>query len=152
MHLSIENLPIVFLGVVGMGMAIVLIGIIRLAGHSEEHPLQNDLESDGQASNLEDLFSFFLQEEEKKNQDFREMVMNTSVHKRDKEIKNSELSKKQSEIQQKEAIHPKVQVEKEMFAKIIERYKQGQSIEEIAKDLKKGTGEVKLIISLYSMR
>ena len=43
-------------------------------------------------------------------------------------------------------------MEREVFNEIIQRYKEGQDVETIAKDLKKGTGEVKLIISLYSMR
>ena len=46
----------------------------------------------------------------------------------------------------------KTQVENEVFAEIMRRYEAGEDVETIAKELKKGTGEVKLIISLYSMR
>ena len=151
MHLTIENLPIVFLILVGIGMVIVLIGIIRLAGHGEDASLYTRLEPNEQAHHLEDLFSFFLQEEEKKNQSFREMVIDASKNKT-KDIKpasNQITGKKQKAVENKQI---KMQAEKEIFKEIIRRYNEGQEIEKIAKDLKKGTGEVKLIISLYSMR
>ena len=157
MSITIENLPIVFLVMVGVGMVIVLIGIIRLANHHEDSSSYTSLESNEHANHLEDLFSFFLQEEEKKNQNFREMVMDVSKQNVHNVITTStedpvgelKASQKNTKLQAKSS---KAQLDKEIFAEIVKRYEAGQDIDTIAKDLKKGTGEVKLIISLYSMR
>ena len=150
MSVTIENLPIIFLIIVGIGMVVVLIGILRLASEQEHSSIYTNLEEKENAGNLEDLFSFFLQEEEKKNQNFREMVMQVSHLSGDKEtIKQKQTNTKK--VFQEENTN-KLPMEREVFNEIIQRYKEGQDVETIAKDLKKGTGEVKLIISLYSMR
>ena len=39
-----------------------------------------------------------------------------------------------------------------LYDEIVKHYENGESIEMIAKNLKKGVGEVKLILSLYNMR
>lgn len=154
MHITIENLPIIFLIMVGIGMAIVLIGIIRLAGHQESGAsVYTSLNEGKENASLEDLFSFFLQEEEKKNQSFREMVMDVTNksklgHKDQVTPTVQEKINKTTSVTKKE----KTQVENEVFAEIMRRYEAGEDVETIAKELKKGTGEVKLIISLYSMR
>ena len=151
MDLTVENLPMFFLILVGIGMIIVLIGIIRLAGHGEDASLYTQLDSNEQVNHLEDLFSFFLQEEEKKNQHFREIVIDASKNKvKDVKTEYNQVSDKEQKVAKNKQVS--IQAEKETFKEIIRRYSEGEEIEKIAKDLKKGTGEVKLIISLYSMR
>lgn len=143
----VENLPIFFLVMVGVGVAIVFIGILRLAGIHEDEQYYISMNQKDDSKNLEELFSYFLQEEEKKNQDFREMVMETSKNKEDKEsvLRQQSIDKNTNKLNQQQA-------QKQLFNEIIKRYEEGESIEEIAKTLKKGIGEVKLVISLYSMR
>ena len=68
MNVTIENLPIIFMGFVGIGMIIVLIGIVRLASHQGDSSAYTSLEDKNGSEHIEDLFSFFLQEEEKKNE------------------------------------------------------------------------------------
>lgn len=146
-NVVVENLPIFFLIMIGIGVAIVFIGIIRLASIHEEEQYYIDIDQKDDSKNLEELFSYFLQEEEKKNQDFREMVLKTSKNKEDKEF----VLRQQSMDENMNKFNHQ-QEEKQLFNEIIKRYKEGESIEEIAKGLKKGIGEVKLVISLYSMR
>lgn len=143
MGINVEILPIIFMIMVGTGMIFVLVGIIQLAGHQEHSSVYTDSEMKENVDHLEDLFSFFLQEEEKKNQLFRdEMRSATQVKEQNEWNKVNEKSKDEY----------KKRVDKEIFAEIIRRYNEGQDVEVIAKDLKKGTGEVKLIISLYAIR
>lgn len=148
--MTIENLPIIFMGFVGIGMIIVLIGIIRLASHQGDGSAYTSLEDKADSRQLEDLFSFFLQEEEKKNQQFRDELRVASRSSHNETIQRTKDEKMQTIKIKKDAY--KKQVDKELFNEIIERYNDGQDIETIAKDLKKGIGEVKLIISLYSIR
>ena len=148
MSIAVENLPIFFLLMIGVGVAIVFIGIVRLAGIHEDEQYYVSMEQKDDSRNLEELFSYFLQEEEKKNQDFREMVMKTSENSKaeNESITNQQnVHKNNNNLNQHEA-------ENQIFNEIIKRYKEGEAIEEIAKSLKKGIGEVKLVISLYSMR
>jgi len=148
MSIAVENLPIFFLLMIGVGVAIVFIGIVRLAGIHEDEQYYVSMEQKDDSRNLEELFSYFLQEEEKKNQDFREMVMKTSENSKaeNESITNQKnVHKNNNKLNQHEA-------ENQIFNEIIKRYKEGEAIEEIAKSLKKGIGEVKLVISLYSMR
>lgn len=143
MGINVEILPIIFMIMVGVGMIFVLVGIIRLAGHQEDASVYTDSEMKENVDHLEDLFSFFLQEEEKKNQLFRDEMRSATQRNEQKEW---------SKVNEKPKDEYKKRVDKEIFAEIIRRYNEGQDIEVIAKDLKKGTGEVKLIISLYSIR
>lgn len=145
MSVAVENLPIFFLIMIGIGVAIVFIGIVRLAGIHEDEQYYVSMNQKDDSKNLEELFSYFLQEEEKKNQDFREMVMKTPKNNNESVIKQQIIYKNNNKMAQQQA-------EKQMFNEIIRRYKEGEAVEEIAKDLKKGIGEVKLVISLDSMR
>lgn len=146
MSIAVENLPIFFLIMVGLGVAIVFIGIVRLAGIHEDEQYYVSMNQKNDSNNLEELFSYFLQEEEKKNQDFREMVIGASQNKDEKISSEKQVIRKTADrIDQQ-------QVDNQVFNEIIKRYKEGEAIEEIAKNLKKGIGEVKLVISLYSMR
>lgn len=145
--MTVENLPIFFLVMIGIGVIIIVGGIIRLAAIHEE--MQDDIEVNKQedSHHLEELFSYFLQEEEKKNQDFRDKILETSQAKQKKEEVQGLhiLSKDKNRVGQNKT-------EKQMLDEIITRYQEGEPIEEIAKNLKKGIGEVKLVVSLYSMR
>lgn len=146
MSIAVENLPIFFLIMVGLGVAIVFIGIVRLAGIHEDEQYYVSMNQKNDSNNLEELFSYFLQEEEKKNQDFREMVIGASQNKDEKISSEKQVIRKTADrIDQQ-------QVDNQVFNEIIKRYKEGEAIEEIAKNLKKGIGEVNLVISLYSMR
>ncbi len=148
MSIAVENLPIIFLIIVGIGMMIVLVGILRLANEQDHGSVYTKLEENGHTSHLEDLFSFFLQEEEKKNQDFREMVMSVTKDKEERMLtdtnQNAEFFKSNKKMSSL--------IGQGIYKEIIKRYEDGQDVETIAKDLKKGTGEVKLIISLYARR
>ena len=145
MNISVENLPIFFLIMVGIGVAIVFIGIVRLAGIHEEEQYDMSMDQKDDTKHLEELFSYFLQEEEKKNNHFREMVLEASRNKEDSIIKQQTMYKNINKMNEQQA-------EKQIFNEIIKRYKEGETVEEIAKNLKKGIGEIKLVISLYLMR
>ena len=145
MNISVENLPIFFLIMVGIGVAIVFIGIVRLAGIHEEEQYDISMNQKDDTKHLEELFSYFLQEEEKKNNHFREMVLEASRNKEDSIIKQQTMYKNINKMNEQQA-------EKQIFSEIIKRYKEGETVEEIAKNLKKGIGEIKLVISLYLMR
>ena len=145
MNISVENLPIFFLIMVGIGVAIVFIGIVRLAGIHEEEQYDISMNQKDDTKHLEELFSYFLQEEEKKNNHFREMVLEASRNKEDSIIKQQTMYKNINKMNEQQA-------EKQIFNEIIKRYKEGETVEEIAKNLKKGIGEIKLVISLYLMR
>ena len=148
MSIAVENLPIFFLIMIGIGVAIVFIGIVRLAGIHEDEGYYVSMEQKDDSNHLEELFSYFLQEEEKKNQDFREMMLRTSKDNKEENesvMKQENVHKNINKVNQHEA-------EKQIFNEIIRRYKEGEAIDEIARSLKKGIGEVKLVISLYSMR
>lgn len=152
MSITIENLPIIFLGIVGIGMVIVLIGILRLANEQEYHYRYTNLEENSHTGHLEDLFSFFLQEEEKKNESFREMVMDVANSNKKQAFTVADKESRTIKRVEKKKDNLNIQTEQVNYKEIIERYEMGQDIETIAKDLKKGTGEVKLIISLYARR
>ena len=149
MSIAVENLPIFFLIMIGIGVAIVFIGIVRLAGIQEAEGYYVNMEQKDDSNHLEELFSYFLEEEEKKNQNFREMMLlrtsKDSKEENESIIKEQNVHKNINKMNQQEA-------EKQVFNEIIRRYKEGEAIEEIARSLKKGIGEVKLVISLYSMR
>ena len=145
MNISVENLPIFFLIMVGIGVAIVFIGIVRLAGIHEEEQYDISMNQKDDTKHLEELFSYFLQEEEKKNNHFREMVLEASRNKEDSIIKQQTMYKNINKMNEQQA-------EKQIFSEIIKRYKEGETVEEIATNLKKGIGEIKLVISLYLMR
>ena len=130
---------------VGIGVAIVFIGIVRLAGIHEEEQYDISMNQKDDTKHLEELFSYFLQEEEKKNNHFREMVLEASRNKEDSIIKRQTMYKNINKMNEQQA-------EKQIFSEIIKRYKEGETVEEIAKNLKKGIGEIKLVISLYLMR
>lgn len=147
MSIAIENMPIIFLIIIGIGVAIIVTSVISLAGlseHTDNYYVASDVSGEKEdTAHLEELFSYFLEEEEKKNDAFRQMVLDQT-----KETKSSE--KKAHPIAIRKTA--KQQIDQHTFNEIIKRYEQGEDPQSIAKDLKKGIGEVKLILSLYSMR
>lgn len=147
MSIAIENMPIIFLIIIGIGVAIIVASVICLAGlseHTDNYYVASDASGEKEEANhLEELFSYFLEEEEKKNDAFRKMVLDQS-----KEAAKSEKKASPTAIKKT----TKQQIDQNTFNEIIKRYEQGEDPQSIAKDLKKGIGEVKLILSLYSMR
>lgn len=136
--MTLENLPIIYLIIMAIGMGIVLVGILRLARQDdilEEKP-KNEPE-------LSDVFHYFLQEEEKKNNDIRAMLAQSA---------NQDTKAVQDKIQKIDSQEKKVktEVQNEDFIEMIKRHQRGETIDQIAKALGKGVGEVKLIISLYA--
>lgn len=137
MNITVENLPILFLMIVGIGVIIVVIGVLRLASSQE---LSDDYyinaNSQNDTAQLQELFSYFLEEEEKKNNAFREMIRDTS-----KEKDSQKPTKKEVPV-----------AERVLFEEIIKMHEQGKDAQSIAKILNRGIGEVNLIISLYAKR
>lgn len=148
--MTVENLPVFFLIMIGIGVMVIIIGIIGLAAIHEEPYQTKAINEAGHSQHLEELFSYFLQEEEKKNQNFREKILETSKTK--EKDKKRDVQQESYSLTQEKNTKYQVKDEKQLFDDIIKRYQEGESIEMIAKNLKKGIGEVKLVISLYSMR
>lgn len=137
----VENLPIFFLILVGIGVIIILIGVVGLA-NSQGDGYYTEMNQQEDSRNLEELFSYFLQEEEKKNEDFRNMVRSEAAAQKEG-YKGKTLNIKD---------RPKQQRNQDVFSEIIKRYHSGEEPETIAKNLQKGIGEVKLVLSLYAMK
>ena len=70
MSIAIENMPIIFLIIIGIGVAIIVISVIRLAGlseHTGNYYVASEVGGEKEeTAHLEELFSYFLEEEEKK--------------------------------------------------------------------------------------
>lgn len=137
MNITIENLPILFLMIVGIGVIIVVIGVLRLASSqelSDDYYVSANNEHD--TAHLQELFSYFLEEEEKKNNAFREMIRDTSKEQGSQKVREKEVPV----------------AERIIFEEIIKMHEQGEDAQHIAKKLNRGIGEVNLIISLYAKR
>ena len=136
MSVTIQNIPYLSLIWIGMGFLLVLIGILRLA-YNQSQEEKEDSFYKGQS----ELFAYFLQEEEKKNDKIRESF-------------SSIEQVEPSPIEDEETVEKSVRQPREdvVFEEIIRQYEKNVPLEEIAKHLKIGIGEVKLIVSLYAMR
>ena len=146
MSITIDTMPIICLLWIVVGVVFIIISVIRLANHqeSDNHYVTLKKEQGQQTNDLEELFSYFLEEEEKKNQGFRDLLVNILRKQTDLEADHLQQSTKE---------HQKRQMTNEkLYDEIVKHYENGESIEMIAKNLKKGVGEVKLILSLYNMR
>lgn len=119
----IANMPYISLGWIGLGFFVLLVSFFVFV-HQQSKKDQYTAYDEGK-----ELFSFFLEEEEKKNEAFRESIKN-------------EYDKS----------HKPLQPQETLYNDIIRLYQENLSIEEIAKQMKIGIGEVRLIVSLYSMR
>lgn len=127
MKLTVEVIPYISLIWIGLGFIFILIGFFTLAHQEAKEQDYTTFED----TNPKELFAFFLEEEEKKNESFRKSLLE------DKQEKGVE--KVQPETHQ-------------LYDQIIKLHEAGMSIEVIAKQLNIGKGEVKLILSLYTMR
>lgn len=136
MKLTIENLPIIFLIILGIGMLIIVISIMNLASIKEE-----DTAPEGYTHEMRELFSYFLQEEEEKNNKMRKEIgeqLQNNRHKEGKKVKQEFLEKKSMETP--------------IFEEVVNRAARGEEAKNIAKELGRGIGEINLIISLNAMR
>lgn len=146
MQIIIQNIPYLCLLWIGIGFILLMTGIFilsyRQSNVSQYTEKVSPGEFDDDKTNIQELFSFFLQEEEKKNNDLRNQLMEAYSQKEQQDIDraNEPLTQNSVPIQQ------------EKFSNIIELCEQGFSANDIAKRLKMGKGEVELIISLYMMR
>ena len=136
MSITIQNIPYLSLLWIGIGFLLVLIGILRLA-YDQSQEEKEDSFYKGQS----ELFAYFLQEEEKKNDKIRESFNSTE---------QVEPVPVEHVMLNEETVRPPR--EDLVFEEIIRQYEKNVPLEEIAKRLKIGIGEVKLIVSLDAMR
>ncbi len=169
MSIVAQNIPFFCLLWIGIGFIFIILGMFKLASQTEanNHYVEFSPEKLNKNYNkeVEELFSYFLEEEEKKNQDLREILLNT-MDKKDKS--SNENSQSIAAINHLEDLTAE-NLSNEMYTaedfkksprphhtnksnEIIKLYDAGLRAEEIAKKLKKGVGEVNLMISLYTMR
>lgn len=143
MSITVEIMPILWLGWIIFGIIFIIVGILKLSTHQESEDHYVTLNGQRSTDQLEELFSYFLEEEEKKNQGFRDLLVDI--------VRKQEDGKdEQSKSLDKQTMGKKAN--EKLYDEIIMLYENGESIEAIARNLKKGIGEVKLIISLYSMK
>lgn len=140
MEMTIQNLPFVYLLWITIGVFIIIIGIFMLVAHENEAGYYTSIADKTHESkeDLEGILSYFLEEEEKKNQGFRDMLESYAKqmgHKEEKTIRQSSESKNANYV-----------------SEIVTLADKGLDVEEIARQLGKGVGEVQLILSLYKMR
>ncbi len=143
MSITVEIMPILWLGWIIFGVVFIIVGVLKLSIHQESEDHYVTLNEQRSTEQLEEMFGYFLEEEEKKNQGFRDLLV-------DIVRKQEDAKDERSKSLDKQAIGKKVN--EKLYDEIIMLYENGESIEAIARNLKKGIGEVKLIISLYSMK
>lgn len=131
MWFEIVNMPYLSLIWLGLGFCIVILGIIMLAHLYNKEEDYTQYENDQITQKTEELFSYFLEEEEKKNNILRKELLG----------KDEDKNKKKQQTK-----------EEAVYEEIIRLHKENMSVETIAKKMQIGVGEVKLIISLYTMR
>lgn len=142
--MSIISMPMLCLIWIALGVIVLVVGLFFIAGHNEKEDYYTSMD-DGKDmhQSLEELFSYFLQEEEKKNEGFRELLKEYAKgggHKEGREEIGHH--KKTNDTSKRSAV----------YEEILALYNEGNDVEAIAKKLKKGIGEVNLILSLYNMR
>lgn len=154
-----RELTFFFLIVVAIGVVFLLVATIRIAGAAGKDSVAT---TDAQINKIQDLFSYFLQEEEKKNQDLRSMVgINDNVADNSNVIPPTKFNVtvtddmySDNDIMETVTDSKNIQVEvpnSETLNEVITLYKEGKNAEDIARQLGKGIGEINLILSLYSM-
>lgn len=153
MSMTIQNIPFFCLLWIGMGVVFITLGIFMVASHSESNnhytEFSNQKLSSEYNKEVGELFSYFLEEEEKKNQGLREIVLE-AANKKEKKHKSS--SAESAPAMGSDNINHYSTQHSTQYNEIIKLYEDGLGVEEIAKKLKKGIGEVNLMISLYTMR
>nr|WP_302595241.1 hypothetical protein [uncultured Cellulosilyticum sp.] len=140
MEMTLQNLPFFYLLWITIGVVLIVIGIFMLVYHENEsgyYTSMTNKPSEGK-EDLEGILSYFLEEEEKKNQGFRETLESYAKEmatQSSEEVKKNDESKKVNHIND-----------------ITKLADEGLEVEDIARKLDKGVGEVQLILSLYKMR
>ncbi|WP_069997479.1 DUF6115 domain-containing protein [Cellulosilyticum sp. I15G10I2] len=170
MSIAAQNIPFLCLIWIGIGFVFIILGV--LMGSSEKDDINQYVQFSHDQINkdnnkeVEELFSYFLEEEEKKNQDLREMLLKV-IDKKD--INNTKTnhypiperhwsesintdSLTYNANSGKDSAKHQMPEPANKFNEIVKLYNEGIGAEEIAKKLKKGVGEVNLMISLYTMR
>lgn len=147
MAITVQNMPYLSLIWIGIGFIILVVGIFRIA-HDQATRGEYTEEFKGEESHkIEELFSFFLEEQEQKNDALRNTLLNATPH-----VSVKEEEKTDERVASKEKIPQVTTKNNEVFEKIIMLYEKGSTEEQIAKSLNMGIGEVQLILSLYVMR
>lgn len=140
MEMTLQNLPFFYLLWITIGVVLILIGIFMLVYHENTSGYYTSMteKPSGTKEDLEGILSYFLEEEEKKNQGFRETLESYA-----KEMTTTVPEAAGKKDETKKANH---------INEITKLSDEGLEVEEIARKLGKGVGEVQLILSLYKMR
>ncbi|MDF2877532.1 MAG: hypothetical protein K0S30_628 [Clostridia bacterium] len=152
---TIQNIPFFCVLWIGIGFIFIIAGVFVMASRAEAN--NHYIEFADQKPNTDypkqvgELFSYFLEEEEKKNQGLREMLLEGIDKKSEVQPGSTESHlSKDSSPQNPYSPKPRNHSHSDLN-EIIQLHEQGFKSEEIAKKIKKGVGEVNLMISLYTM-
>lgn len=142
MEMTIQNLPFFYLLWITIGVLVIVIGIFMMVAHENEAGYYTSMpnKENENTEDLEGILSYFLEEEEKKNQGFRDMLETYTKEMGSKSPKTV----KQNHMPRGNNVNH--------IDEITALADQGLEVEEIARRLGKGVGEVQLILSLYKMR
>lgn len=158
-----ELISIPYFGLIwtGIGFLFMLIGFFILAYEEHESADYTGIEN----SQAQELFAYFLEEEEKKNNALRQTIEEAKVWKEDTQVIDEEEDKEPQKYEPQECIDSKIvennqsfDINKDkkdgikLYDEIIKLYESGASVEDIAKKLGKGKGEIQLMLSLYAIR
>lgn len=144
--MPLENIAYIALGWIAFGFSLIIVGIILLAKNQNyDYTTQMQGTNDNNIDKMEELFSFFLQEEEKKNEELRKAVTQ-------KNMQSTPAQKDEAVIYKQQTSNIRAPKKNQQENTIITLYEEGNDIEDIAKRLKMGVGEIQLILSLYKMR
>ena len=156
-----ELISIPYFGLIwtGIGFLVMLVGFFILAYEEHESADYTSIES----NQAQELFAYFLEEEEKKNNALRQTIEEAKTLQKDIHVIKEEQNKKHEKYEQEEDTPSKIvennqsisvnkNEEIKLYDEIIKLYEAGVSVEDIAKKLGKGKGEVQLMLSLYAIR
>ena len=146
MNYLIQNMPIVWIIFIMLGTMCIIWSVVKIGNSKSDSEEEYRGENVGNKEELKELFSYFLEEEEKKNQGVRNLLQDTININKQTEYKPNQNNESSSYEQNSKNASGLA------YFEIMRYYKQGKSEEWIAQKLKKGVGEVKLIISLYNMK
>ena len=139
----VTNMPLLWVVVIIVGIGCIIYSTIKIMSDKTDDSQKYTENASEDKEDIKELFSYFLEEEERKNQDIRQLLKESINKNTDKNVnhpttnKNDRKSKNTSD---------------ELYVEIMKYYSEGKSEDWIAKKLKKGVGEVKLVISLYNMK
>jgi hypothetical protein len=152
---TIQNIPFFCVLWIGVGFVFIIVGVLMLASRAEadNHYIEfvGEKPNDEYSKQVGELFSYFLEEEEKKNQGLREILLEGIDKKNQKQQERTPSQPdKNTSVQNTYSLHKHTHTNNDLN-EIIQLYEQGYRSEDIAKKIKKGVGEVNLMISLYTM-